>query len=263
MLIQTNTYVVIAPIYLTIHLLKSPVAKSISTGQSNNSFIISTDQLLALPISITLGFVVPTVLLSLRSLDLTTTETFQRLVAFWQAFPVWTLIIQRLLIHYLSPTKAKQLESPTSYLAYASRVYQFVILMAIISNLISIVPTLTPSSIFTFFNPFLSTVVKSNFSDVFIPSSAILGKPMQTFTRGVLTFAQADFYVGDLAMLIWAVLLQNEAKAMPKNKPDSTLKLLFKVAGWTLIGGPIAATAILLWERDEILVKENESKKIK
>lgn len=84
-------------------------------------------------------------------------------------------------------------------------------------------------------------------------------------------------YIGATAFVLWAILLYRNAtterdavdpnnslpkyrellggeKGGKKAKGDkATRRLVFKVVGWSLLGGPMAAVAVLLWERDAVV----------
>lgn len=63
------------------------------------------------------------------------------------------------------------------------------------------------------------------------------------------TFLQYDMYCGGLALLVWAVYVT----VGTRNSADAgreLVRVLPKVVGWTVLGGPAGAAGMLLWERD-------------
>lgn len=106
----------------------------------------------------------------------------------------------------------------------------------------------------------------TKFTDVFLPYLPVLSHKVPDLATGVLTFLQWDLYIGSTALLLWAVLLSQNAKT--ERKADSTdASLLFhndlllggivrnhlpvKILAWTLVSGPMGALAVLMWERDK------------
>lgn len=79
--------------------------------------------------------------------------------------------------------------------------------------------------------------------------------------------------MGSAALLLWAMLLYRNATSekaivesntslpiyrqlfLGKRAQDGIMrrKLVWKIGIWNLVGGPVAALAVLLWERDEIV----------
>ena len=59
--------------------------------------------------------------------------------------------------------------------------------------------------------------------------------------------------VGSNPLLLWAVYLHQTTVRHP-----GPVALLRKIGYWFVVGGPVAATAALLWARDEV-VKEDEA----
>lgn len=76
-LIQNVAFTVAVPLYLALHLLTSPVAK-----QSSQALLIPTTHLKIIPVSVILGYVLPTVLMVLPSPGTVSPEAHQQLIAF-------------------------------------------------------------------------------------------------------------------------------------------------------------------------------------
>jgi hypothetical protein len=105
----------------------------------------------------------------------------------------------------------------------------------------------------------------TKFTDVFVPYLPLLSHKVPDLATGVLTFLEWDLYIGSTALLLWALLLYQNAKTERKvHGTDASLllhndlllggivrnHLQVKIFVWTLVSGPMGALAVLLWERD-------------
>lgn len=234
-----------------------------------------------LPASITLGYILPTILMTLPSPTIVSSTTHQRLIAFWQPFPLWTVWAHWLIRSTLTwlSTKVYGSKPPSrntplgaSYLTNAKHVYRFVLTLCICTNLPVLILTLTPSCIFPI-PSLLHTLTTSTFSQTYIPYLPLLSYQVSSLAEGVHTFLIWDLYIGSFAFLCWAVLLYRNAtteKAIVD--PNTSLpihgelllgeriedgmrwrKLAATVGVWWVVGGPVGALAVLLWERDAIV----------
>jgi hypothetical protein len=207
--------------------------------------------------------------------------THQYYIAFWQGFPIWTVIIQwvlrRLYILFMGQSNpSNQKSSPvtpsTTYLVSAGRVYTFVLLICVITTVPVVIISLLPPQYIPTTMPTLSRMAEGTFSSVFIPPLPILGGPVKDLSEGVHIFLQWDVYIAGFASLLWGMVLYRNASmekeivdpkvSLPVRSQLSTNtkssnfqswpKLVLKVTLWTMVAGPFGALAILLWERDAI-----------
>ncbi|KAJ8065651.1 hypothetical protein OCU04_006324 [Sclerotinia nivalis] len=277
---QNITYAVTVPIYLFIHLLTSPIAKPFPGTYANSVLLISPLDLKILPLSITLSYIVPSFLMGLDSPSIVSGPTHQQLIAFWQPFPVWTVIIQWTLRSIFQFTGSKVFskdskQPPTplgaSYLSNAKHVYRFMLTFCVLTHLPVLLIALIPASAISDTLPKLAPYASLNFFDIYVPYFPFpLSHRVPNLASGAHTFLQWDLATGSTALLLWAILLYRNATAEksivdPKTSLPSyqiqemnkigalRRKLLVKIGMWTLIAGPIGAATVLLWERDEIV----------
>ncbi|KAL2074989.1 hypothetical protein VTL71DRAFT_8769 [Oculimacula yallundae] len=288
LILQNISYTVAVPIWLLIHLLTSPVSKPYPGTHSNTVLLISNLDLRLIPFSITLGYIVPTLLMLLNSPSVVSPTTLQRLIAFWQPFPLWTVlshtalrtIVQIFTSTFSTSTNPTSLSSRskappgTTYLSNARHVYRFILSLCMATHLpvliLSLLPsTLVPASTF----PRLHTMSLSSPLDVYIPYFPSLSYEVSTLAEGVHNFLIWDVWVGSFAFLLWGILLyRNATTEKAELDPNTSLpiykelllgerimggmvwrKLAAKVALWCVLAGPIGALAVLLWERDAIV----------
>ena len=178
-ILQNISFTITTPIYLFLHLLTSPVSKPFPGTHANSVLLISTWDLRILPVSIVLGYVVPSILMVLPSPNLVAPETHQLLIAFWQPFPIWTVLTHQFLKHTLTfvATKVTSKENKprvntslgTSYLSNAKPVYIFVLTLCISTHIPVLLITVLPSTIIPTSLTYLSKLSHENLVSVFIP----------------------------------------------------------------------------------------------
>jgi hypothetical protein len=293
LIFQNVTYTVTTPLWLFTHLLTSPVSNPFPGTHANSVLLVSSLDLKILPIAITLSYLLPSILMALPSPEYFTIETHQMLLALWQAFPLLTVTIHRVLhsitnrlSKYFFPTDPRRrLPTPlgTSYLHNAKHVYRFVLTICIATHLpilllslfpAFLLPSLSPLSPHSS-SPFL-TVFSQTPSSVFIPPWPFPNAAIASLEDGVQTFLQWDIYIGSLAFILWAMLLYRNAtmekaivdpntslpkyrellageKKMDRGEEREWRKLCFKVVVWGLLAGPVGVVGRLLWERDSIV----------
>jgi hypothetical protein len=280
---QNISYTITAPLWLFIHLLTSPVSKPFPGTHASSVLLVPTWDLRVLPASITIGYLIPTILMGLPSPIIFKPETHQYLIAFWQAFPVWTVITHftlRSLFKFTADmfSSKDQVSRPPShagnqYIRSVKHVYRFVLGLCIVTHLPTLLISALPASIFPSSTPTLELLAKNTISSVYMPYVPIpLDYQVANLTEGVHTFLIWDLYVGSAAFLLWAVLLYRNATAEKTIvDPNTSLpiyrelllgesskgrsdwaKLGAKITIWCTVSGPVGALAVLLWERDII-----------
>jgi len=250
---QNIAFTVTIPLYLALHLLTSPVAKS----RANSVLLVPSLDLKILPLSITLGYIIPSLLMVLPSHSIVSAESHQQFIAFWQAFPLWTAVIHST-ARYIMTKSDDSAKRPlaslgTSYLDGAKSVYLFTMVFCTVTFIPVLLITLLPASVFeSAFNS--SPIFSATFDGVFVPYYPILSHKVPDLAGGVLTFLQWDLYVGSTAVVLWTVLLYRNASI----GKTSIASIVWKVFTWTLVSGPMGAVTMLLWERDSIVGQKSK-----
>lgn len=99
---QNLTWTFIVPLYLTLHVFTSPIAKlsgkdAKSKGDAaRQSLFVYLWDLALIPLAVTLGLVVPTIVMSLPALLHQSAATHYNWIAFWQAFPLVRIFISEI-----------------------------------------------------------------------------------------------------------------------------------------------------------------------
>lgn len=282
---QNLSYAVTVPLYLFIHLLTSPIAKPFLGTYANSVLLISPLDLKILPLSIILAYVVPSILMGLDAPSIVSGPVHQKLIAFWQPFPIWTILIQWTLRSFFqsigsklpsNDSKQPPASQGESYLSSVKHVYRFCLALCVLAHLPILLISLIPASAISDTLPKLAPYASLNFFDIYVPYFPFpLSQRVPDLASGAHTFLQWDLATGSTALLLWAILLYRNATAEKAiGDPDTNLpsyqiremlagevhkagalreKLLAKIGMWTLLAGPIGAVTVLLWERDEIV----------
>ena len=265
-----------------LHILTSPVAKPFPGTHANSVLLVSTLDLRILPLSVGLGYIIPSYLMALPVTETVSPVLHQYLIAIWQAFPNWTVIIHWS-IRKISSSIAAQFASKdlkaTSpplgavYLSNVKIVYRFILGLCILTHVPVLLITLLPSSLFKEVSPRLAHFSEHNFAETYVPYFPSIAHKVSTLVEGVLTFLEWDIYIGSAACLFWAILLHRNAttektivdpnSGLPKYRElllgakaeDRLLwrKLILRIGIWGILAGPVGAVTALLWERDTIV----------
>ncbi|KAK0126823.1 hypothetical protein ONS95_008402 [Cadophora gregata] len=273
--IQNISYTVTVPIWLFIHLLTSPVSKPFPGTQSTSVLHISSLDLGILPVSITLSYILPTFLMGLEYPHTVSTLTHQRLIALWQPFPLWTVLIHfhlKTTFQTLFPStststtntgsSSRSQSSPgITYLNTANHVYRFILALCLVTHLPILVLSLLPPTFIPSTYPTLQTRSQQTPSAIYIPYFPSTSHKVSSLAEGVHTFLIWDVYVGSFAFLLWGILMYRNATTTDKTGVDSKKSqswgsLLVKVGVWCGLAGPVGALAVLLWERDGIVTQK-------
>ncbi|OTA52635.1 hypothetical protein K449DRAFT_340536 [Hypoxylon sp. EC38] len=278
LIFQGMTWTFTVPLYLALHLFTSPISKlggkdrkAVGDAARQGLFVYLWD-LALIPMAVTLGLIVPTVIMSMPSLLNQTADTHYSWIAYWQAFPLWTVLIQDILhnvcyylLGSLSPqdSKGKQTTPGNGFMEAIAGVYQYALTISVVSHvpilLISILPDSLRSALASAFPKYAPQLSQITFARTFVPYPLSAPPTIDPAAYGpgdlaplTVNFLQYDLYTGNLALLLWAFYLHATTTG---HSVGRTLRLtLF----WTLVGGPSGAVVALLWDRDEI-VKEGES----
>ncbi|KAI1097164.1 hypothetical protein F4804DRAFT_339472 [Jackrogersella minutella] len=278
LIFQNLTWTFTVPLYLTLHLFTSPIAKlsgkdAKTRGDSaRQSLFVYLWDLALLPMAVTLGVIVPTIVMSVPSLLQQSAATHYSWIAYWQAFPLWTVLILDILhnacyylLGSLSPQDAKG--KPTTpgngFMTAVAGVYQFGLTISAVTHLpillLSLLPTPLRSSLASVFPKYASVFSQVTFARTFVPYPVSAPPTVNPAAYGpgelapiMVNFLQYDLYTGNTALLLWALYLHFTTAGRP------TGKTLRTAIFWALVGGPSGATLALLWDRDE-LVKQGES----
>ncbi|KAH7041181.1 uncharacterized protein B0I36DRAFT_344806 [Microdochium trichocladiopsis] len=274
---QLLTYTFIAPIWLSLHLLISPVAK-LRNGDGEAArkslFVLLWDMAL-LPAAITITYLVPSTVMNMPSLASMSASAHYKWIAAWQLFPLWTVLVLYALHAVLYTAIGSLLprdeeDKPTTlgkgYTVAVSGVYEFVTTVTTMTHLpvviLSVLPDSARSLIAGYIPRYAAFINSATFSKVFVPYWITnIPKINPTgYVSGDLAvpaknFLQWDVYVGSIPFVLWALYLHQRTVKNP-----SLPGALALTAKWFVLGGPLCAVAALLKERDNVVLEgDNKS----
>ncbi|KAH6654100.1 hypothetical protein BKA67DRAFT_535438 [Truncatella angustata] len=260
---QNLTWTVSLPIWLVLHLLTSPVAKLQSADGATAKKALEPrnpwDAAL-IPISVVLAFVVPTVMMKVPGLSASAHYTWH---AIWQVFPLWNALLLPLLRLGQNRTPGPGNKTPGP-----SSVYKFALLLAAVGHLpiavLSVLPgplrSLLAAHAPALLRPF---VERGTLANIFVPPSWPLSAHQFSVDPTAYTslershlatqFLQYDIYVGAVPFLLWALYLHRTAA-----KSAGLVDALAGAGFWFAVGGPHAAVAALLWNRDNDVLESGD-----
>ena len=247
---QSIGYGIIMPIYCGVHLLISPTALSDPARLQKSVRPRDDPTLSTLPWSIMTGYLLPA---TMMSMPVFSPKVHQYLVASWQVFPVWIVILQYIFgkasWYFLSPQplKSKPSHLHAVDLESLNRLYHFAFALATLTHCIAL-------GLIASIQLFPGLIAASDghavtLKDVFLPSNIWTGAQVSDMVQGAHGFFQYDQYIGSIAAIIWAITLRYNVE----NKSMSATQwaqLAFEIVGYSTVAGPTGALVMLLWKRD-------------
>lgn len=251
---QNFTLACFGPIFFAIHLSTSPTSqsKNASREQRARSLAIPSRQSIAIPPSIFLGYVIPSILLSLPSPGVASYAGQQAAVAVWTPFPVWVGLVQLILAWIDSQVSLPPSISAASTEGLLSRdlkAMRPVYIFALIGSAIVHTSCIAVSSSTVLFPALFQAKYLSEFGppNLLFPSNT----SVETIGAGVLNFMQWDQWIGYLAVLVWALSL---LKADEEVTSKTLILWIVEAAVASLLAGPGGAAVWLIWKRDEMVL---------
>ena len=273
--IQHLSLAVTLPAYLLYLTRFGPLARITGPQALTIPLRITSRHLLILPISVALGYFVPSVVMMLPH-PLITAHARQLYIVVWQFFPVYTVGIQAGLNAFAQwaevashgrekEDKLKSEEAKTvRYLYDARTVYLIAFTVAAVSNL-NVVAICTFPEWLTAQFPF-GLFTNVSFKSVFIPHAPTLGYRVWDMIDGIHSFLHFDAYISFLAAIFYvhnmarnAEKAGSEAPVTEKTKAENQgrrLRFGFNMLAYTLVSGPIGAVVMGMWERDQRVVDQ-------
>ncbi|TGO10185.1 hypothetical protein BTUL_0142g00240 [Botrytis tulipae] len=264
---QILGYGFIMPIYCCVHLVSSHTAAAGGKNRAREITVRKITALATLPVSICIGYIIPSILISLPFRSTVTKQWFGGL---WQGFPVWISTCQLLLgilyPKFMFQPQNRVLHPPTSFstlknqnkdtrLLSPPQIQQTILLLQTynfaltVSTFCHFLPlTLTTCN---YFLPFLFPPHHHSlltFPRIFIPPPFWSQRPMETMAMAIHHFLQYDQYIGSSAAFTWAMTLNTNSREQGTWR--EAVKLRIWSLGISILTGPGGAVVWLLRERD-------------
>lgn len=237
----------VQPVHNLVHVLSSRLGRQ---GEQVDANAISANakRIVLLPVSLTLGYIIPSFTICLPSPEVLSHYSRQGFLGAWQFFAMWTGVWQFILTKLVPDSKINCLlgigESPQRRTAKALHyTYNFVLVLTGLTHSLILVVVLCHAFTQSYFP---ATIDRLHPLLVFQPISPFSNERLEAFERGILSLLQHDTYFAGASSLIWASYLYSCAK------PDTTFAALVRKATiFTVLFGPCGAALAVMKDRDE------------
>lgn len=258
LLIQTTGAALMTPAWTALHLFTSPIVSRPST----DILSIPESSLRALPYSITLGFMVPSIAMSLPSPALIPQQTRIYAICIWQAFPLWVQLFQILLQNTIFPatsTTTSTKDQHTQQLRLLRRCYIFALSVASTVQ----IATLTLSFSVLLFPGLFTPIIAQQLHprNLFIPPNPFRNSKISGIPHGAFWFIQFDCWTTSIAYFIWGLALRYAGKES-WGYGGSLMDVVVRPLGLGFMGAGLS----FVWERDEMVFAggdEGEKRRVK
>lgn len=259
-LLQNIGFACIAPIWMAIQLLTSPTVHDPNV----DDLVVSPLQLAVAPLSILIGYGIPSIMMCLPAPAKISFDTKQAWTGVQQLWPIWIALTQVTLTTTAAVfdpmvnvmTEDDRRVKSLRYLRYA---YTFALLTSTAGHL-----TAWGLAILSYAFPVLFShkyQAMMNPWHIFWPVWPFGPQKADTLADGALWFIQWDVVVGTAAVLLWAFTLRVGVERLPVLFWQWAVGLVL-AAVISVVTGPVGAAVLSLWARDEIVfgrwLKEKE-----
>lgn len=248
------------PVYLVIHLSTSPTVLS----NKPIDFYVGLPKLASIPFSLTIGLILPTVMMALPAPSVLTYNRKQIFIAIWQFFPIWveltqqitSLVMSNLSVTTDKPWPAKKGQN-SQWTSTMRSVYLFLLSVAGITH----ISTMTLIAASKFFPGLFASDFVGIFNpcNVFLPQSITASTKMPSLGDGAFQFLQYDFIIGSTALSVWASALYINTYRF-RERSDGWIVLFFYFLARIALLGPVGHAVACIWARDELVFKEKANK---
>lgn len=249
--VQNAAYAVIMPKWCIAYLSTSRMVSS----KRVSDFLVDVPNLVGIAISVILGYVLPTVLMSLPAPSIIDYDLKQWLMTFWQFFPVWVSVVQGI-VPYLLPRFGGSSGAPNSHILRSMRImYGGLLSTAGIGQAATMAIMATSKFFPGLFAP--EYVGVFNPSRVFLPAAISPSIKMPSIGAGTLLLLQYDHLIGSTSMALWSTLLFVNTYRNGVTKQSLALVVFGGVIMMALTG-PLGYATACIWARDELIIVEAE-----
>ena len=218
--------------------------------------MVNLPDLAGIAISVIIGFVIPSILMSLPAPSIIDHDLKQWFMTFWQFFPVWVSMVQGA-VAYLLPRLREARSVSDTHTLRSMRVLYIGLLTAAGIGQVSTMTLMVTSKFFPglFASDFAGVFNPSN---VFLPAAVSPSTKMPSIGAGTLLLLQYDHLIGSMAMCLWSTTLFFSTYRNGAIKQSMASMFLGGIGMMTLTG-PLGFVTACIWARDEIIIAEAEN----
>jgi len=246
---------VIGPVYLTLYLFTSPLITS-AKALTPLDLAIPECLLTGIPFGTIIGFILPTILMSLPAPSVLSVSSKITAILVWQPFPLWVTVYTFIWKAVFWPTieYKSQADALANQLPLLRHVYKFALAVSVPAHL----ATVTLSLAAGVFCPGMFTEFAQrelNPLSVFVPPSPFSDTKAASVAEGARWFLQYDYSIFSTAFLLWALASRYAKPVVSANKNSDSNSIgigtVFNVVARVALLGPFATALTLIWDRDE------------
>jgi len=237
---------IIGPIFLVIHLTMSP---TVSTPSAAN-LTVPPNELLALPFSVSTGFIIPTILMSLDAPTYLTHSQKAFFVRLWQIFPTLCYLSQHVWKRVLPVRMSSRPADIEHQLRLLNKVYFFGTTCASVTHVGTWMLSLTAYAFPSLFAPQMVPYLLP--AQVFVPAMPWSNVKANSLATGVHWFLQWDELLTSFMYLLWACSLLIKTRQI-LGRTTGIVGEVLGLMGSALFVGPAGAALVAVQDRDGIV----------
>ena len=243
----------VLPIYLAIYLSTSPLVFS----KNVSDLLVETDHVAAIFPALLIGFILPSILMSLPAPSVLSYEQKQTNIAIWQLFPIWVSMLQAVLPYVMS--KSVKTSSTNSFGSQELHTMRILYIGLLIIAGFGQAATATLIATSTFFPDLFASEFKGAFnpSRVFLPAAVSPSTKMLSIGSGTHLLLQYDELIGSGAMLLWSTTLFMIVYRKCRSHQSEASLIAHGIMAMVLTG-PLGYATACIWARDELLISQAE-----
>ncbi|KIW11669.1 hypothetical protein PV08_10971 [Exophiala spinifera] len=244
---------VIVPLYVTIYLFTSPLVTP-GTPLTPSALAVDEGVLSALPVGVLLGYIVPSVAMSLPDPAMISQSAKVLAIVVWQLFPVWTNLITFVVEALLGPSTTRRPSEPETLknqLPRLKTVYKLAMAVSVPVHIATWTLSLSTVLFPALFTP--ATVEAFHPLNAIVPPNPLAESKAPSVAQGAVWFLQYDYLITSFVYVFWAVVGRYGKLG------GFGFTSLLDVIGRCAIMGPISTALHLLQERDEIVFAASET----
>lgn len=243
----------VQPVHNLVHVLFSRLGRARGEADAN-AISANAKRIALLPVSLTLGYIIPSFVVCLPSPKVVSHHSRQGFLVAWQFFAIWTAVSQFILTRLVSDNKVNRLlgirEPSQKKAATALRyTYNFVLVVTGLTHSLILVVVLCHVFIQSY-SPETANQLRPLL--VFQPISPFSNEKLDGFERGILSLLQHDTYFAAASSLIWALYLYSSVKP-----GVAFAALIGKATVFTVLFGPCGAALAVMKVRDEAVFADS------
>ncbi|KAL8715780.1 MAG: hypothetical protein Q9220_000447 [cf. Caloplaca sp. 1 TL-2023] len=255
--LQNAAMAVLIPLYFALHLSTSPTVSS----RKQCDLLPDSFRLSYLPFSITIGLILPSVLVALPAPTVLTYESKQVCMAIWQMFPLWVGLLQGmmpLISSYISGAPGPENGSERT-IDHMRTIYAMLMTVAMVSRISTCTIAFSAILFPSLFAPRVAHLLTP--MAVFVPRAATPSVKVPSIAAGAFQFLQYDEMVGESATVVWSAALC--VSGTGRKSFSGWMKSIAIGILIASLAGPQGFAIAAVWARDETFFAQGDSQQYK